>query len=359
MIDSNQIHRYGGPENLKMVKLPSASLSPTQVRIEVAASGVNFADIMMRMGLYPEAPKPPFVPGYEVAGCITEIGKQVKAFQVGDRVLAGTRFGGYTSQIVLPENQVKKTPSRLTDIEAAAIPVNFLTAWFALIEMARIKKGDRVLIQSAAGGVGTAAIQIASQKGAHVSGIIGSTEWSAKQEKVQALGASTILSSQEWEKASDSEAGGYQVILDSTGGESLKRSFRRLAPGGRVITFGVASLVAGSKRSIPNLISTLYHTLLITPFKLMMENKGIYWLNLLQFINLPLDQQGQNPSQAVKNPLTEALDLILERFSDGSYQVVIGKTFPLSEAGAAQTYLQSRSNIGKVVLTPIASNRHP
>jgi NADPH:quinone reductase-like Zn-dependent oxidoreductase len=126
------------------------------------------------MGTYPEAPKPPFVPGYEVAGTVIEVGSSVKNFQKGDRVLAGTRFGGYTTEVVVPEFQVKKIPGKLTDTEAAAIPVNFMTAWVALQDLARIRKGDRVLIQSAAGGVGVAAVQIAAQMGAHVVGTVSS-----------------------------------------------------------------------------------------------------------------------------------------------------------------------------------------
>src|SRR4051794_16092722 len=128
MIHSVQITRHGGPEVLKWVEEPSPVLTPHGVRIKVTAAGVNFADIMMRMGLYPEAPKPPFVPGYEVAGQIIEVGSLVKHFRNGERVVAGTRFGGYTSELVVPEYLVRKTPNGLTDIEAAGIPVNFLTA---------------------------------------------------------------------------------------------------------------------------------------------------------------------------------------------------------------------------------------
>ena len=183
----------------------------------------------MRMGMYPEAPPLPFVPGYEVAGTVLEVGAQVTLFKPGDRVVGGSKFGGYVSEIVLPEFQVRKTPSHLSDAEAASIPVNFMTAWTALEEMGRVRKGDRVLIPSAAGGVGVAAVQIAAQRGAHVVGLVGSP---SKIAVVRELGAAETMTNEEWEKASDKDAGGFDIVLDATGGESVKRSMRRLGHGG-------------------------------------------------------------------------------------------------------------------------------
>lgn len=346
MIQSLQISRFGGPEVLQIVQEKQAApLLPDQVRIQVTASGVNFADLMMRMGTYPEAPKPPFVPGYEIAGRIIEVGKDVKNFKPGDRVLGGTRFGGYTSEISLPASQIRKIPQPLSDEEAAAVPVNFLTAWVALMDMARVRKGDRVLIQSAAGGVGVAAVQLAAQAGARVTGLIGSP---SKAETVKSLGASEILTNSEWEQAKDKELGGYDVILDATGGESLKRSYRRLASAGRVVTFGVSSIVSGEKRSFSKLISLVVNTTLFTPYKLMMDNKGVYGLNMLQLFG---------PSQAqIRNPMLEALDPLMERFEDRSLRVIVGKSFPLNQGGEAHAYLQSRKNIGKVVLLTTPKN---
>jgi NADPH:quinone reductase-like Zn-dependent oxidoreductase len=340
MNHSLEITRFGGPEVLTLVDTKTESLPVDGVRVQVTASGVNFADLMMRMGMYPEAPKPPFTPGYEVAGKVIEVGKNVKSLDVGDRVLAGTRFGGYTTEIVLPAFQVRKIPNKLTDIEAAAIPVNFLTAWVALQDMGRVRKGDRVLVQSAAGGVGVAAVQIAAQMGAHVVGLVGSA---AKSEVVKSLGAAEVITTADWESASDRDTAGFQIILDATGGASLKRSFKRLAPAGRVINFGLASAVSGPRRSIPRLLSVLANTTFFTPFKLMMENKGVYGLNMLQLFEVP--QPGE------KTLMTDALDQLMEKFADGSYRVIIGKTFPLAEGGAAHQHLQSRANIGKVILT--------
>ncbi len=190
------ITRSGGPNVMQWQESPSTPLLPDGVRIKVAAAGVNFADLMMRMGAYPEAPKPPFTPGYEVSGKVLEVGPLVKSVRPGDRVVAGTRFGGYTSEIVVPEYLVRRTPKGLTDVEAAAFPVNFLTATVALEDMARVRKGDHVVIQSAAGGVGVAAVQIAAQAGAHVIGLVGSK---TKADVLRSLGASEVLTYDEWE----------------------------------------------------------------------------------------------------------------------------------------------------------------
>lgn len=331
-----QITRKGGPEVFKLIELPNPPMRPDGVRIRVTASGVNFADIMMRMGMYPEAPPVPFVPGYEVAGTVLEAGPQVRGFQPGDRVVAGCKFGGYVDEIVLPSSQVRKTPSLLSDAEAASIPVNFMTAWVALEEMARVRPGDRVVIPSAAGGVGVAAVQIAAQRGAEVIGLVGSP---VKQQVVRELGAAGTMTNEEWEEAADKDAGGYDIILDASGGESLKRAMRRLAPMGRVVSYGASSFVGfGETRSLGRILSGFAHTPFYTPFKLMDQCKGVFGLNMLKLIDPP-------------EGMARAFDGVMKAFEEKRFKAVVGKTFPLAEAGAAHAHLQSRANIGKVVLT--------
>lgn len=332
-----ELTRFGGPEAFRLTGKPRVPLKAGQLRIAVRAAGVNFADVMMRMGSYPEAPPLPFVPGYEVAGTIAELGPEVTRFEVGDRVVAGTRFGGYTSELVLPERYAWPTPARLSDVEAAAIPVNYLTAWMALDEMARVRKGDRVLIHSAAGGVGTAAVQLAVRAGARVTGLTGSP---AKGALIRELGAEAVLSTDDYERAGDKDAGGFDVILDPTGGASLKRSFRRLAPSGRIVFYGVSSMVTGRRRSIFKAVRMLAQSPLIHPLWLMKQNTGMYGLNLLQLFD-----------PANLGRLGRGMDLILGEFGAGHLRAVVGRTFPLAEGGAAHEHLQSRANTGKVVLT--------
>lgn len=333
-----QISRFGGTEVLIPVEAPSPALGPGQVRIKVSAAGVNFAEVQMRMGLYPEAPRVPFVPGFEVAGVIAETAPGVKEFRRGERVLAACRFGGYASEIVLPAAQVRRTPRRLSDKEAAAIPVAFLTAWIALVDMARVREGDHVLIPGAAGGVGTAMVQVAARAGARVTALVGSAE---KKAKVRALGASQALTYEELEsKRGGANGRGFTLVMEPRGGSYVRDSMRRLAPGGRVVCYGVSSLVSGPRRSIPLVLGRLLQTPLFTPIGLQMSNYGVLGLNLLKLFD----------TDEGIHMLMNAMEGVLEGIQTGVFSPVVGKTFPLAKAGEAHRYLQSRNGIGKVVL---------
>jgi NADPH:quinone reductase-like Zn-dependent oxidoreductase len=291
----------------------------------------------MRMGLYPEAPHLPFVPGFEVAGVIVELGPGVSMLRRGERVLAACRFGGYTSEIVLPALHVRRTPRKLTDKEAASIPIAFMTAWIALIEMGRIREGDRLLVPGAAGGVGTAIVQLAARSGAQVVAVVGSAE---KKEAVRALGASQAFTYAELDACERSDVRDFSIILDARGGSYLKDSIRRLAPGGRVVSYGVSSLVSGLKRSIAHAAWGLLQTPFLTPIGLAMANKGVFGLNMLRLFD---SDQGMML-------LMKAMDGMLNGFQSGLFKAVVGKSFPLANATDAHAYLQSRKCFGKVVL---------
>jgi NADPH:quinone reductase-like Zn-dependent oxidoreductase len=344
---SVQITRRGGPGVLRLVEGPSPDLSPGCVRITVSAAGVNFADLQMRMGLYPEAPRLPFIPGFEVAGVIKETGPGVNDRHAGERVLAMCRFGGYTDEIVVPAVQVRPTPRRLSDVEAASIPLAFMTAWIALMEMGRVREDDRVLVPGAAGGVGSALVQVASRAGARVVGLVGSAE---KKDAVRALGAEHVHTYREMADGKgrgrsgtepEEDHAGFSLILDARGGRELKDALRLLAPAGRVVSYGFSSLVSGPRRSILRTLIGLLRTPLFSPLGLAMGNRGVFGLNLLKLFDTP----------AGMALMAQALDAVLEGFKDGSFRPVVGKTFPLASAGRAQEYMQSRKNVGKVILT--------
>ena len=330
------ITRSGGPEVFEVREGAPDALPADGIRIAVKASGVNFADLMMRMGMYPEAPKPPFTPGYEVAGEVTEIGSAVLPgkFTKGDRVVAAAKFGAYASEITVSIAQARKMPDAMTWEEGASIPVNWGTAWVALEEMARVRKGDRVLVHSAAGGVGVAAVQIAVAAGATVVGLTGSP---AKSQAIRDLGASDVWSNEEW-AGRDKER--FDIIIEAIGGAELKRCYSRLQPAGRVVTFGVSSMIGGEKRSILKVAGTMLKMPFFTPLGLMNANKGIFGLNMLKMFE---------PDQIER--VGSALDHVMDGFRAKKFRAVVGKTFPLAEAGAAQSHLQSRGNVGKVVLT--------
>ena len=329
------IPRFGGPEVLRVMDMPSAPLAPDLVRIRVAASGINFADVQMRLGLYPEAPRCPFVPGFEIAGTVSEVGAGVLSLRPGDRVLGFTRFGGYTTEIVVPAAFVLKTPSFLTDIEAAAIPAAFATAWISLVEVARIRPGDRVLAPGAAGGVGSAMVQVATRAGAEVVGLVGSV---AKKDFVLSLGAREAFTYEEWRLRKGRRL--FEVVLEPRGGAHVRSSLAVLAPGGRVVCYGVSSLVSGLRRSLLRTVLSLLQTPLLTPIGLAMSNQGVFGVNLLKYFD----------SEESRKTVSIALQRVLDGFEEGLYRSVVGGTWRLAEAGKAHEFLQSRKATGKQIL---------
>ena len=178
------ITRHGAPEVMRVEQRPDPPVGPGEVRIAVEAAGINFADLMARSGIYPDAPSPPCVVGYEVAGQVESVGDGVESYSVGDRVLAGTRFGGYAELVTVAAEQVIALPQALSFEQGAAFPVNYGTAYAALVIMGGLKRGERVLIHAAAGGVGIAATQVAKQIGAEIFG----TASASKHDAIRAQG---------------------------------------------------------------------------------------------------------------------------------------------------------------------------
>src|SRR6201988_4196412 len=250
---------------------------PGQVRIAVRASGVNFADHLARVGLYPDAPKPPAVVGYEVAGTIEAVGDGVSAERVGERVFAGTRFGGYAEIVNVQGADAVPLPESLTFEQGAAIPVNYATAWAALHGYGSLREGERVLVHAAAGGVGIAAIQLAKAGGAIVDG----TASPGKHGQLVALGVDRAIDYRRdgWWKG----LGPYDIVLDALGGTSLRRSFDLLRPGGRLVAYGLSSLQQGEKRSLlraaPQGLAMLRGLSLISQIS---DSKAVIGLNMLR-----------------------------------------------------------------------------
>ena len=327
------ITKHGGPGVLEVQERPDPAIGPGQVRIDVAAAGINFADVMARMGLYPDAPKPPCVVGYEVAGTVAEVGEGVTGVSPGQRVLAGTSFGGYASQVVVPQDDVVALPDRLTFEQGAAIPVNYATAWAGLIGYGSLQPGERVLIHSAGGGVGIAATQIAKRSGAEVYG----TASPSKHARCSELGVDHMLdyTRDGWERGLPK----FDVILDAVGGRSFRRSYDLLRPGGRLVAFGASSVVSGERRNIPTALKAVVRMPRFNMVKQMSESKAVIGLNML---TLWKDRGSLRPWIA---PLQEMLD-------DGTIQPVVGGEFPFEKTGEAQGMITARRNVGKVVITP-------
>src|SRR5688572_4092706 len=217
------IDKYGSAQTLKLREIAPRAPGDDEVAIAVAYSGINFADIQMRLGFYPDAPKKPFVPGYEVSGKVTAIGKNVVGVKPGDAVVAGTYFGGYSSHVTIPARQVFPLPSAIDLESGAALPVNYFTAQLALFEMARVRRGDRVLIECATGGVGVLAIQMARHAGAEVTGLTTSAH---KKSFIEELGATAYTVD---EFRADSSLRNFDMILNASGGAHIQWQRARLA----------------------------------------------------------------------------------------------------------------------------------
>ena len=327
------ITKHGGPGVLEVQEQPDPVLGPGQVRIEVAAAGINFADVMARMGLYADAPKTPCVVGYEVAGTILELGEGVENLAVGQRVFAGTKFGGYASQVVAGAGDIVALPDELSFEQGAAIPVNYGTAWAGLIGYGSLQAGERVLVHSAGGGVGIAATQIAKRYGAEVYG----TASPGKHERCTEIGVDHVLdyTKSGWEQGLPQ----FDVILDAVGRKSFRQSYSLLRPGGRLVAFGASSVVSGERKNVVTALRAVARMPRFNMIKQMSESKAVIGLNML---SLWKDRGTLEPWIA---PMRELLE-------DGTVKPVVAGTFSFADAGKAQTMIVERRNVGKVVLTP-------
>jgi NADPH:quinone reductase-like Zn-dependent oxidoreductase len=309
-----------------------------EVRIAVHASGVNFADILARIGLYPDAPDPPLVAGYEVAGTVDAVGRGVSRVREGDRVVALTRFGGYATDLVVPIDYVFPIPRSASDAEAAALPVNYLTAMMALYRLANVAAGETVLLNGAGGGVGIAAIQLARLRRATIIGAASASKHAA----LRAFGIDYVIDYRVVDLAREvlrlTGGRGVDVVLDPIGGKNLETSYRLLAPLGRLIIYGVSAVTSGERRSWWRAARAVMQMPSFRPLSLMNKNRGVFGLNLAHL----WDERRQ---------LTNAMQLLLLELEAGRLQPVVARSFPLEQAADAHRFIHSRANIGKVVLT--------
>ena len=335
------ITRAGPPEVLQVKEAPDPQPKAGEVRIRVEASGINFADILGRMGLYPDLPPIPVVPGYEVGGRVDAVGAGVDGGWIGRDVLALTRFGGYAEMVCVPAQQVFVRPAGLSAAEGAAIPVNYLTAWQLIVVMGALKRGETVLVHSAGGGVGIAATQIAKHLGARVIG----TASAAKHAELRALGVDHLIDyrTEDFETRTREITGGrgVELILDPLGGDSWKKGYRLLAPTGRLGAFGASALASGKERSVFGMLSVLARVpwFQFNPLALMNANKGVFGVNLGHMWG-----EGER--------LRQWADHLLELWAQGVVKPKIARTFRIDEAPLAHHFIQDRGNIGKVLLVP-------
>jgi NADPH:quinone reductase-like Zn-dependent oxidoreductase len=329
------IRKPGGPEVLEVREADDPEPGPGQVRIRVHAAGVNFADLMGRMGTYPDAPGRSYVPGYEVAGTIDAVGEGVDAARVGERVAGMIRFGGYADVIVVDAVQAVRLPDGVSLEMAAGVPVTGLTAWMLLEVFGRVRAGDRVLVHSAGGGVGLMALDLIKRRGATAIG----TASEAKHERLRERGYDQLIDY----RTEDFEAvladAPVDLILDPVGGESWAKGLRILRSGGQLGCFGFSAANTGETRSLFGLATTALAVpwLKVNPVTLMNENRGVYGVNM-----------GHLWDEAER--VAGWLEQLFALWSDGTLRPHVDRVFPFEDASEAHQYIHDRKNFGKVVL---------
>ena len=319
-----EVGEYGDSQVLESVERAVPEPGPGEVRIAVEAAGINFADIMQRRGLYPGGPEPAYVPGMEVAGTIDATGEGV-GLSEGDPVVAMCNGGGYAEYVTADAQMLLPIPGEMSFEEAAGFPVQFLTAHCCLFAWGGLEEGESVLIQAAAGGVGTAAVQLASRAGAEVFGTASSEE---KLDLAAELGCDNPIQYTETDFRTviddETQGNGVDLVLESVGGDVFDRSLDALAHFGRLVTFGVAS---GEPAGAQNQ-------------RLLFENKSVIGFHLGE------------ASRHDPNSVMQAIPDLTEGLTDGELEVIVGETFPLEDAASAHQYIEDRKSTGKVVLVP-------
>jgi NADPH:quinone reductase-like Zn-dependent oxidoreductase len=329
---------HGGPEKLQPRESPDPSPGGGEIRIRVKASGINFADILARQGLYPDSPKIPCVVGYEVSGTVDTVGPGVDQSWVGGDVLAPTRFGGYSDVVVVREKQVFAKPASLSHEQAAAIPVNYVTAWQLLVVMGSLKREETVLVHNVGGGVGLAALDIARHIGATIYGTASSGKHAFLMQR--GLHEAIVYRTKDWAVELDrlTHGKGVALIIDPLGGSHWKKSYKALRSTGRLGMFGISvattSRLSGPLRLLPVALGMpFFH-----PLALMNTNKSVFGVNIGHMWH-------------ETDMIAGWMEILLKGVADGWVRPHVDKSFPLAQAGEAQTYLEQRKNTGKVVLT--------
>src|SRR5271170_7066430 len=337
------VRRYGQPEVFEVQQVPDPQPKAGEALIRVKAIGINFADLLQRMGLYPGSPKPPFIPGLEIAGVVEKIVEgskrdETNALKPGDAVVAMPHFKAYAEWVAVPTNTVYRIPAGMPFEDAAAFPVNYLTAYHSMFTMGNLQPGDRILIHGAAGGVGIASVQLARARGLVIFGTAGPT----KQEYLRKIGVDHAIDHEKndfVEVVRKFAPDGIEMVMDPIGGKSFSRSYKCLGPTGRLVVYGL-SAAAGpdGKRSLTRGLKALLQTPRFHPMKLMTDNISVIGVHLGRLLSRGALLRGE-------------LDELFRMYATGKIKPVIGKSFPLVEAAAAHRYIQERKNIGKVILT--------
>lgn len=337
------IHGPGSYDKLVIEEHPDPVPGPGEVLIDVEAAGVNYADCIVRMGLYESAKKYvgwPITPGFEVAGKVLTLGEGAKAPAPGTPVLAVTRFGGYSSRVVVPAHQVFPIPKGFGVADAAGFPAVSMTAYYALFELVKLRPGMSILVHSAAGGVGSALVQLGKIAGCRVIGVVGSSH---KVEVARRLGADAVIDKSQqplWKTAELLSPEGFDIVLDANGVETLGESYRHLAPAGKLIVYGFHTMMpkTGGKPNWIKLAADWLRTPRFNPLDLTNDNKSVLAFNLSYLFHR-------------KDILEEAMTALAGYVEAGTFVAPPVRTFPFTDVAEAHRALEGAATVGKLVLT--------
>lgn len=328
--------KAGGPSTLAVIPMEMPEPEAGELRIEVAYAGINFADLLMRLGLYQPRPKYPFTPGYELSGVVDAIGEGVTGFSIGQRVVAALPNGGQASHVIVNSQRALPLPDDVGLDVAASIPVTYLTAHHMLHHLGHMEQNDAVLIHGGAGGVGTAALQICQWAGVSK---VWATASGHKSSTIEAFGGIAIDRHNEdfvevIKKATNNE--GVDHILDPIGGDNLSRSLSVLKEGGRLYTYGMSAAAPTSKRNLFRSYLAWRKTPKFDPLRLMTRNRGVFGVHM-----------GTWKDEKV---MLKQLQRILEGINSGRLAPVIDSVFDAEDVAKAHQYIHDGKNIGKVLL---------
>jgi len=337
------VHAPGGHDRLRVEEHEVPRPGPGQILIDVEAAGVNFADCVVRIGLYRSAREFvgwPITPGFEVAGTVAGLGPDVTDIEVGTTVFAVTRFGGYASRVTVPRQQVFEVPTGFDPIRMAGFPTVFLTAYYALFELAHPRPGSRVLVHSAGGGVGGALVQLGKVAACEVIGAVGGSH---KVKVARDHGADHVIDTSRqdlWSSAEKIAPRGFDVIFDANGAASLRRSYAHLEAPGRLVVYGFHTMFprGRGRPSWPKLAFEYLRTPRFHPLRMTTENRSVLAFNLSYLFD-------------EAELLTEAMSRLLTWLEEERIRPLATATYPIEAVAEAHRALETGTTVGKLVLT--------
>lgn len=334
------ITRHGDSGVLEVRETEDPTPKRDEVRVRTEACGLNFAEISARQGLYPDAPKPPSVVGYEGAGVVDAVGEGVESVAVGDRVIYLTQFWGHADTVCVPAEQAVRIPDEMSFEDAAAIPVNYITAYHMLFRIARIRPGEHVLIHMAAGGVGTAALQLCrTMENVTTYG----TASAKKHDYVRKHGCDHPIDYRNLDYADEvrrlTGGRGVNVVLDALGGKDWQKGYDLLRPAGLLVAFGLANTNTGGKRNLLHVLKVLWDVPRWSGRKLLDENKGVAGVNIGHLWE-------------ERAMLREELEAVIALYEAGKVKPHVHKVVPFSRAAEAFEEVEFGRNVGKVLMKP-------